>query len=213
MDTIVAEALLDKNSETLFREDTRIWLVAPELSLSGVRHLETVITGPYLALNPGKGKLCVEFAASDSPPGIEQVGEGLNIVLETPGLGSLKKNSPVYYRQFQVGSVIGYKLSPTAQNVWIYINIRTPYEALVRENSRFWNVSGIRIDAGIFSGLQIDTESIESIITGGIAMATPETDVNNKTGSFVQNGRHFILHAQPQDKWLSWKPAFQLGGD
>ncbi len=176
MDSIIAEALVDRDAATLFREDTRIWLVTPEFSLSGVKHLDTVISGPYIAINPGQGSQCAELDALDGPPPIEEVREGLNIILETPRLGSLKQGSPVYYRQVRIGSVIGSKLSPTAREVWVYVNIRTPYDVLVRNNTRFWNVSGIRVDAGIFSGVEIDTESLESIIAGGIAMATPESD-------------------------------------
>ncbi len=207
MDSIIAEALVDNDAATLFRKDTRIWLVTPEFSLSGVKHLDTLISGPYIAINPGQGSRCVELEALDGPPTMEEVKAGLNIILETPGLGSLKKGSHVYYRQVKIGSVTGYKLSPTARKVWVYVNIRTPYDALVRNNTRFWNVSGIRVDAGIFSGVEIDTESLESIIAGGIAMATPESD---KAGSPVVGGHHFILHEKAHKKWLAWEPAIHL---
>ncbi|MBL0731953.1 MAG: hypothetical protein JJW03_03770 [Desulfosarcina sp.] len=68
-------------------------------------------------------------------------------------------------------------------------------------------MSGIRVDAGIFSGVEIDTESLESIIAGWIAMATPESD---KAGSPVFGGHHFILHEKAHKKWLAWKPVIHL---
>ncbi|MCD6271499.1 MAG: MCE family protein [Deltaproteobacteria bacterium] len=207
MDSIIAEALVNRDATSLFRKDTRIWLVTPEFSLSGVKHLDTLISGPYIAINPGQGSRCLDLQALDRPPLMEEVEEGLNIILETPSLGSLEKGSQVYYRQVQVGSVTGYKLSPTAREVWVYVNICTPYDALVRKNTKFWNVSGIRVDAGIFSGVDIDTESLESIIAGGIAMATPESD---KAGSPVVGGHHFILHEKAHKKWLAWKPEIYL---
>ena len=178
-----------------------------ELSLSGVKNLETLITGPYIKVKSGKGNLSTDITALDMPPLIEKIEGGLNIVLETPFLGSLKKGSPVYYRQLIAGEVIGYKLSPTSQEVWVYLNIHKPYDTLLRKNTKFWNVSGIRVDAGIFSGVQIDTETIESIVAGGIAMATPENDKSDKKTTFVPDGCHFILHPKAEKKWLSWKPV------
>jgi len=209
LDSVIAETLVEKSFSILFRDDTRIWLVNAEFSLSGVKNLETVITGPYIEVKPGKGNPVAEITALDSPPRIEKVREGLNIVLETPGLGSLKKGSPVYYRQLIIGKVTGYKLSPTAQEVWVYLNINKPYDIIVHKNTRFWNVSGIKVDAGIFSGVEIDTESIEAIVAGGIAMATPESDEGDKKGTLAPEGHHFILHPKSKKKWLSWKPLYE----
>ena len=132
---------------------------------------------------------------------------GLNIVLETPALGSLKPDSPVYYRQVRVGRVMGSALSPTAQEVFVFVNIEEPYNALIHENTVFWNASGITVDAGIFSGVQVYTESMESILAGGIAFATPEGE---SMGAPVRSGHHFILQDKMDEDWLAWKPKIEL---
>ena len=202
MKSIIADALIDRDAAHLLRDDTCVWLVTPEFSLSGVKHLDTVLSGPYIAVKPGQGKQCLELNALDRPPLMEEYGKGLNIVLETPRLGSLNKGSYLYYRQIKAGRVTGYQLSPTARKVWVYVNIRPPYDALVRADTKFWNVSGISVDAGIFSGVKIDTESLESVIAGGIAMATPENNKNSKSNAPALNGHHFILHEKAHKKWL-----------
>jgi paraquat-inducible protein B len=44
----------------------------------------------------------------------------------------------------------------------------------VRENPVFWNASGVGVHFGLFSGAEIHTESLKSILAGGIAFATPD---------------------------------------
>ncbi len=208
MSSIIAEALIDRDSEILFREDTLAWLVTPELSLSGVEGLDTVIFGPYITLVPGNGSSSLEITALDGhPANLKEIG-GLNIVLETNRLGSLKRGSPVYFRQVKIGQVTGYELSPKARKVWVYTNIRKPYDALVRENTRFWNASGIEVDASLFSGVKIDTESLEAIVGGGISMATPET--KEAMGVPASDDHHFVLHEDAKANWLQWNPAIEL---
>jgi paraquat-inducible protein B len=56
MQSVVAEAVIDRGAERLFRQDTLVWLVNPEFNLSGVSNLDTMIMGPYIALTPGEGE-------------------------------------------------------------------------------------------------------------------------------------------------------------
>ena len=51
--------------------------------------------------------------------------------------------------------------------------IEPAYANLVRKHTRFWNASGISIDADL-SGVKVRSESLASIVAGGIAFATPE---------------------------------------
>src|SRR5690606_18311818 len=47
------------------------------------------------------------------------------------------------------------------------------YASLVRKHTRFWNASGISVDASL-SGVKVRSESLASLVSGGIAFATPE---------------------------------------
>jgi paraquat-inducible protein B len=102
-----------------------------------------------------------------------------------------------------VGRVKGFELANTADNVLIYINIEEPFIELIRENTRFWNASGIGVDFKLFRGVKIRTESLESILEGGIAFATPD---NESMGSQVSENVVFKLYDKPDEKWLTWKP-------
>lgn len=201
--TIIAQIVIRKNVASLFRKSTKIWLVTPTFDLSGIKNLDTITSGPYITLAPGEGPLTQEFIAFKREPQITIPQKGLNLVLVTKHLGSLKIHAPVYYRQIQVGQVTGFELSDSFQDVLINVNIDTPYVPIIRENTRFWNVSGARIEGGLFSGVSVTTDSVEAIVAGGIALATPG---NMEMGDKVGQGHRFELHDQAENGWLEWDP-------
>ncbi len=199
-------ALINRRYSSLFTAKTKVWVVRPELGLGGVRNLETVISGPYIAVLPGDGPPVRSLAGLDTPPAVPYFDKGLHVIVEANTLGSLKRGCPVYYKQVKVGTVLGYELSPDSSKVWIHLNVFDPYKALVRQGSRFWNVSGVRINAGIFSGVNVETESVEAIVSGGIAFATPEDE---SMGVVVKDGTHFELYDKPKDEWVKWSPKIE----
>ncbi len=208
MKTIHATAYIHKSLDHLLRTDTYIWSVNAKFSANGISNLGTLIKGPHLNLLPGQGEQATNFKVHDSRPPNMTVNTGLNLVLETDRLGSLGYDKPVYYRQVQVGHTTGYELSATGQNVLIYLNIHEPFVNLIRENSKFWNTSGIRFKGGLMTEMKISSESLASLIGGGISLSTPD---NEDMGNRVSNGQHFTLHNDPDDKWLNWSPALDLG--
>jgi paraquat-inducible protein B len=200
---LIADLRVEKKFAPLFRTDTKFWLEKPEISISGVNNPETVLFGPYVTFSPGKkGSLRREFTALDNPPDNPvPLGKGLHIILETRRLGSLTQGSPVSYRQVPIGTVTGFSLSPTFQKVYVAVTIDPLYETVIRGNSRFWNISGAKLEAGLFSGLKLETETLETIVRGGIAVATPEDDSHQ-----VRSGRHFHLFDKADPAWLEWAP-------
>ncbi len=205
---ITAKIRVEKNVARLFRTGTRLWVVEVEINLSRVKNLDTLIFGSFLTFLPGEGKQTRTFTALNAPPHTQIANQnGLGIILETSHLGSLKIGSPVYYRQVQVGQVTGSQLSPSFNKVNVFVTIASPYIAIIRDNTRFWNVSGAKIEGGIFSGITVTTESLEAIIKGGIALATPG---NEQIGDAASPGQHFSLYDKPEKPWLDWNPDIVL---
>ncbi len=116
--------------------------------------------------------------------------KGLHITLIADELNSIKPGVKVFYRKVAVGEVQSVELAGNAQHVRISLLIDYRYAPLVRHNSHFWNASGVGIDVGLFSGAQIRTESLESLLEGGIAFATPDASVKvvgiNQTKPLVE---------------------------
>ncbi|WKT60130.1 MlaD family protein [Microbulbifer thermotolerans] len=206
-----ARAKLYRRGEDFAREGTRIWVVSPQIGIGKLANLDTLVTGRYLALEPGDGGEQTEFVASLQPPR-DPLAEamsrpGLTLILDAARRGSLVAGSPVYYRQVQVGEVTGFDLGELADRVYIYVHIAPRYRTLVRENTVFWNASGVEVNFGLKTGLTVHTESTQALLTGGVAFATPEAP---KMGREVESGSHFPLYSEPKPEWFRWSPKIEL---
>lgn len=209
LSSVVLSVRLDPGAEGIAREGSRFWLVRPQLSLEGVQGLETIVGANYLAVLPGPegGAERRSFVALEEPPIRESIEPGgLHLVLEAPQRFGLAPGAAISFRDFQVGSVLGLSLASDATAVEVEAYIRPDYAALVRENTRFWETGGIEVDFAFTQGLRLDVGSLRSLVSGGIAMATP-----NDAGAEVEAGHRFRLFADPEKEWLDWRPALPVG--
>ncbi|NQZ21471.1 MAG: MCE family protein [Colwellia sp.] len=202
-------AFLDDNGKKFAVAGSKFWFAKPELALVGSANVGAILEGGFIGIMPGQGKPSQHFKAKDIAPVLTKLPSGLNLALSAANLGSVRVENPVLYRQVKVGRVIGVDLSSTADKVNIYINIFERYAPLVSQESQFWNTSGIRIDAGVFSGISIDSESIETLLAGGIAFATPEID-DHETFQPAEKGQSFNLAPMVNEDWLTWQPKIKL---
>ena len=207
LEGVTVHATLRGKAMAHARKDSRIWLVKPEVGLTNVRNVETLVTGTYLQISPGLGGPTFSFSGLDRPPVKTANAKGLNIELINGQLGSLKIGDAITYRQIPIGEVIGTDLAMDANGVKIYVNIYQRFVPLVKSNSVFWNSSGLHIDAGLFSGVKVNMESVESLLSGGVAMATPPAGASQ---SPAKEGQSFSLRSEANDKWLDWKPSILL---
>ena len=206
--TVKATVTVLPKLRRLFRTKTLFWVETAEVDLSGVKNLENIIFGSYLTFLPGDGPPASEFTAQQTPPSIRIAQQqNFTLILETDHLGSLSIGSPIYYREVRIGQVDGYELSEDSRKVDISVSIAHKYAPLIRTSSRFWNISGLKIEGGIFSGVKISTGSFKSFMQGGIAVATPD---GGQTGDPVITGSRFRLFDQPQNEWLEWNPDILL---
>jgi paraquat-inducible protein B len=170
---IVVTAKMEKHAEGLLVEDSRFWIVKPRVTLSGVSGLGTLLSGNYIGIEPGKtGKSHRDFVGLEGPPPVTGGMSGREFLLRAATLGSMGIGSPIYYRRLNVGQVIGYDLAKDGKSVDIRIFLDAPYEGYVTSDTRFWESSGIHASMG-GGGLSLETESVLSILIGGIRFETP----------------------------------------
>lgn len=187
------------------------WVTMAKLGLARTENLDTLLKGSYITVQPSKPrakeKMSKFFIGLEEKPLFKQTSKGFSISLTATRLSSIKTGDPVYYRQVKVGTVIGYELADTADQILIHLNIRNRFKPLIRENSKFWHASGVAVDISLFGTSTIRTESLESIIAGGIAFATPNNDLMGKT---LTPGSFFTLHDEPKPEWAQWNPIIHL---
>ena len=163
-----------EGSEKFLRRSTRFWVVKPQLSLRGATGLSTIISGAYIEIEPGTGAPKLHFIGLEKQPVVKSDEQGKKITLVTQKLGSVDTGSPIYYQGLLAGEVLGYELGNDRKSTYVHTFIKDPFDQLIRGNTNFWNVSGINVSMGA-DGFKVQTESIQSMMFGGIAFETPET--------------------------------------
>lgn len=171
---VQAEAQMAREAERLLVEDTRFWVVRPRVSGSAVSGLDTLLSGAYVGMDAGKTDASRrDFVALEDAPVIALDVPGRSFALHADNLGSVDVGTPVYFRRIPVGQVTAFRLDEQGRHLDIQVFIKAPYDRYVTVDTRFWNASGIDLRLGA-DGLQLNTESVSSILTGGLAFETPE---------------------------------------
>lgn len=196
LSAVIVTASLNKRAEPHLTESTRFWVVRPRLGMRGVSGLGTLVSGAFIEIDPGKGgQSRRSFKGLEDPPVVKANTPGRAFVLVADHLGSYDRGSPVYYRGIEVGEVLGHELAQDKRNIFVRIFIHAPHHRLVRPSSRFWNVSGIRVSLDA-NGMSIQTQSIHSLLLGGIAFETPG---GVAAGEPSKEGSRFALHDSKED--------------
>ena len=178
----------------LLTENTRFWVVKPRLFAGSISGLDTLLSGSYIQMAPAltaSGEHARHFTGLEDPPLLTAEEPGHSFLLRADRIGSISLGSPIFYRDLEVGQVMGWDLSNMAENVTIHAFIRAPFDRYVREGSRFWNASGVSVKMGA-EGIQLQVESLRALLLGGIAFETPEAA---RDGRPIQNGETFRLYA------------------
>jgi paraquat-inducible protein B len=189
---VVATIRLDKSAAQLAVEDSKFWAVRPRVGTAGISGLSTLFSGVYIDTDAGESKEDrTHFDGLEAPPFVLRGEPGRRFVLDASDLGSLEVGSPVYYRRIRVGRVVGYGLDAKRDKLEVQVLIDPPNHLLVTPDTRFWNAGGIDVSLNA-SGLNVNTESIASLVVGGIAFANPVGAVSAPTAA---PGTRFALFA------------------
>ncbi|MDO6618099.1 MlaD family protein [Shewanella sp. 6_MG-2023] len=201
----VSAYLYGEYAQHFTKEDSEFFVVDAQISLVGIKAPETLITGPYIGVLPGTSeRQATQFdglLAARYDADIDE--DALKVTLVDSQLGSIKIGTPIFFRGIAIGQVDGYSLSYNGNQVIMYSHIEKQYAHLVNQTSQFWDASGIKLEVGIFSGAQIETGSLETLLSGGISVVTEE--VTDKTNQLALDER-FTLHNKMKAEWRKWKP-------
>lgn len=174
LSSITVTAQIDKSGEKFMSRNTRFWVVRPRIGGSRISGLETIVSGVYISIDPRPGPPSLTFTGLENPPGVLADEQGTQFKLHAANLGSSFPGTAILHQGIKVGRVINYKFDQEGDGVVIGIFIKSPYDSLVRDTSRFWQKTGIDISYGI-EGLDINVQSLATLIAGGISFDTPVT--------------------------------------
>lgn len=206
---VVVKVRMNNTGRRFLTSNARFWVVRPRMNLSDLSSFATIVSGSYLTVDPGKpgGHYQDHFIGLEQPPGVRSDIPGHTYTLIAPTLGALSAGSPVFYRGVSVGEVLGYDMGDGLGDIKISIFVRAPYDNLVKQDSRFWSSSGVSF--GIQGGvLQLQMESLQAILLGGISFSLPY-DARNEPSS-PDNASFPLYVSKQQAEAAEYKDQLQV---
>jgi paraquat-inducible protein B len=190
--TVVVRVRMTHVGSRFLESHARFWVVRPRLTPGDLSGLDTLVSGAYIAVDPGGagGRYQDRFVGLEQPPGVRSNEPGRTYVLTADNIGTLDTGSPVFYRDVQVGEVLGYSLGNGLGPVTVNVFVHAPWDDLVKARSHFYNSSGVTasLQGG---GFHIEFQSLQAIISGGVTFELPP-EADQDTPS--PNGAVFPLY-------------------
>jgi paraquat-inducible protein B len=176
---VVVTVATTHEAKPLLTDQTIFWVVKPRLFAGNVSGLETLLSGSYIGMMPGAagGKEQRNFVGHEDPPILKANAPGHTFTLKAKKIGSISLGSPVFFRDLDVGEVLGWDIADMAEYVTIRAFVRAPYDSYVHDETRFWNASGVSVKLG-GAGVDVQLESLKALLLGGIAFETPEAEIH-----------------------------------
>jgi paraquat-inducible protein B len=168
---------------------TRFW-IAGRPNLSDLSSIKSILTGPFIGIDPHDGPKQDHYDGLSEPPAVKEPVAGIHLTLRATALGTVARDSPIYYRDEKVGTVESTKLEPDGRHFTITAFVRAPFDKLVHDNSRFWNAGAVELSM-TSSGPRVQFQSVPALLAGAVAFETPG---NGADGTAAQDGAAFTLY-------------------
>ena len=165
---VVIRARMNPGTDNLLNDESQLWVVKPTIGRGGVSGLNTLLSGAYIELQPGKGDSGKYFyELLETPPIAPPDAPGVRIYLSSSDAAALAVGDPILYRGYDVGTVERSEFDMQKRNMRYQLFIRAPYDALVTENIRFWKASGMALDMSA-EGVRVEMASMATLLGGGV---------------------------------------------
>ena len=189
---VTVTARIDNNAARLLNENTQFWVVAPRISFSEVSGLNTLLSGSFIAMTAESGNQEVlQFTALERPPVTPPGTPGLHVKLTSQNDElTYKPGDTLIYKGFKVGEFEEVNFNVDEGVIEYRAFIHDPYHKLINANTRFWNVSGVKLQLAS-TGLTIQTGSLETLLANGVTFGNPQGVTK---GTAIDNDAEFVIY-------------------
>lgn len=189
---VLIKIRIEPEAENLLQQNTKFWVVRPRVGAGGISGLGTLLSGAFIEMTPGdNGKQLTQYTGLEEPPVTSSTEPGLRLELASDNAHSLSVGDTVLYRGFPVGRIERVNFDTEARQAVYGVFIKAPYDQLVSEDSRFWNMSGINLNLSA-NGVNVQTGTLDTLFTGGITFDVLDGE---RRGETAQDGDRFRLYA------------------
>jgi paraquat-inducible protein B len=105
------------------------------------------MSGSYIGMRPSAepGVAKRDFIGKTDPPVLQAWTKGTTFMLDSKRLGSISLGSPIFFRDLEVGTVLGWDIGDLASRVTIHAFRARTLRSVRARDSSFWNASGVSI--------------------------------------------------------------------
>ena len=173
--TVIAR--MEKSAAPYLNTNARFWIVKPEVGISGVSGLETLISGTYIDMYSEKGG-----ESKDAFQGLTQAyrytEEGAYFQLSAPSSYNVKQGTPVYFKNIEAGQVEHVNISLDGQSVEFVVFINKLYVPYVHRSSKFWVMSAVDVSF-VHGRLDVNVAPVTHLVQGGIEFSSTGEDASD----------------------------------
>lgn len=185
---VAVYARMDKTAEPYLNENTKFWIVKPEVGLRGVSGLDTLISGTYINVYAQEGE---EYRTvfTGLPYIYRADKEGEYFHLNAPQGYNIIQGTPIFFKNIKVGEIEYITIALDGHSIDFYAYIEKQYVPYVHTDSKFWIRSILDVDFS--SGrLDVNIAPISHLVQGGISFSSSGVD----TSKTIPNGYTFYLY-------------------
>ncbi|WP_166824599.1 MlaD family protein [Thalassoroseus pseudoceratinae] len=177
-ETIEVHVQLTPEAEAIAREGTQFWIERPELSLSRLRGIDTVVGAKYIGVAPGPddGAKRLEFVGRETMPRLP-VGRSVEVTITFPDGNGLVVGDVVKHRGIVIGEVTAVSLVEDFDGVQVTARLVGSATEIACQGSQFW-IERPRVSVTEVRGL-------DTLVRGKYIAVRPGKGTNEHCTEFV----------------------------
>ncbi len=164
-----------KRAKSYLTEHARFWIVKPEVGLTGVSGLDTLLSGTYINIySKADGKKFQKKFIGLTQPYRDSV-EGEYFHLASLHGENVSVGTPIYYKNIKVGQVEYLNLSIDNKSVDVIVFIDKLYVPFVHNDSKFWTKNMVNVNFAK-GNLDVSIAPLNYMLQGGIVFSSSGED-------------------------------------
>jgi paraquat-inducible protein B len=152
---------------------TRFWIAGQKPSLNNLSALKSIISGPFIGIEPRPGQQQNEYEGLAQRPVAANESQGTHYILHASTLGNVGRGSRLYYRDLEVGAVEDTHLEDDNRHFRIDVLVNAPFDRLVHADSRFWQAGAVQLSMAS-GGPKVQMQSLPALFEGAVGFETPD---------------------------------------
>lgn len=175
---IVVARMNSKKARPYLTEHAKFWIVKPEVGLSGVSGLDTLLSGTYINVYSKAGGKHLKNQFIGLTHAYRDDLKGDYFHLTSPAGDNVAVGTPVFFKNIKVGQVEYLYLGLNGKNIDMIVFIDKEYAEYINHDSKFWLKSTVNIDF-TRGNLDVSIAPLNHLLQGGIVFSSTGKNKNS----------------------------------